>query len=233
MDALSPALRQHAGYADRHGWGASLEPRAGHPSPVRRRPPPHGPHRRADGPDTRPGIDAHRVRIGHDNEPPRPRPSPLPPPLVVQDPHSVAIGGTLDVTLPNLGLGGTGVTYTITPQPLPANMTFNRGTGELAFAPAPGQAGTFNFSVAVSNGSRSGTIVLPVTVTDPAVPSTEVSGQVVDENGNPLAGMPVTIGTASAVTNPAGDFTLTGIPANPGPISAGGSVASAQGRLAI
>jgi hypothetical protein len=32
----------------------------------------------------------------------------------------VAIGGYLDVTLPNLGLGGTGLTYTITPQPLPA-----------------------------------------------------------------------------------------------------------------
>ena len=51
--------------------------RAGHPSPVRRRPPPLGPHRRADGPDTRPGIEAHRVRIGHDNEPPN-RASPYP-----------------------------------------------------------------------------------------------------------------------------------------------------------
>ena len=61
------------------------------------------------------------------------------------------------------------------------------------------------------------------------MPSTEVSGQVVDENGNPLAGMPVTIGTATAVTDQQGDFTLTGIPADPGPISAGGSVAEARG----
>ena len=60
---------------------------------------------------------------------------------VIQDPLSVAMGGTLDVTLPNLGLGTTGVTYTITPQPLPANMTFNRQTGELIFVPTPGQAG--------------------------------------------------------------------------------------------
>ena len=58
------------------------------------------------------------------------------PPIVVQDPQTIAVGGTLDVTLPNLGLGDSGVTYTI-PQPLPANMTFNRGTGVLTFAPAP------------------------------------------------------------------------------------------------
>ena len=109
-------------------------------------------------------------------------------------------------------------------------MTFNLGTGELVFAPAPGQSGVFNFSVAVSNGSGSGTIKVPITVTDPALASTEVSGQVVDENGLPLAGMPVSIGGSTAVTNQSGDFTLMSIPANPGPISAGGSVGSSQNR---
>jgi hypothetical protein len=140
------------------------------------------------------------------------------------------VGGYLDVTMPNLGVGTTGLTFTITPQPLPANMTFNRQSGELVFAPAPGQAGVSNFSVAVSNGSRSGTIVLPVTITDPVLPSTEISGQVVDENGKPLAGMPVAIGDATAVTNASGEFTVAGVPADPGPISAGGSVGAAQGR---
>ena len=43
--------------------------------------------------------------------------------------------------------------------------------------------------------------------------------------------MPVAIGTSTAVTNSAGEFTLSGIPANPGPISAGGSVGTGQGRL--
>ena len=99
-----------------------------------------------------------------------------------------------------------------------------------AFAPAPGQAGTLNFSVAVSNGSRSGTIVLPVTVTNPAVPSTEVSGHVVDQDGNPLAGMPVSIGSASAVTNAEGEFTLTTSRPIPVRSARGGSVGSA-GRL--
>jgi hypothetical protein len=147
---------------------------------------------------------------------------PVAPAPVVQDPLTATVGGTLDVTLPNLGLGTSGLTFTIMPQPLPANMNFNRQTGELIFSPAPGQTGAFDFSVAVSNGSRSGTIVLPVTVTDPVLPSTEVSGQVVDENGNPLANMPVAIGDATAATNASGDFTLTNIPADPGPISTGG-----------
>jgi hypothetical protein len=56
-----------------------------------------------------------------------------------------------------------------------------------------------------------------ITVTDPVLASTEISGQVVDENGDPLlAGMPVSIGGATAaVTNASGDFTLTGVTANP------------------
>jgi hypothetical protein len=110
-------------------------------------------------------------------------------------------------------------------------MTFNRGTGKLVFAPAPAQAGTYDFSVAVSGASGSGMVVLPVTVTNPAVASTEVSGQVVDENGKALAGVPVSIDGTTVTTNQAGDFTLAGVAANPGPISAGGSVGSAQGRL--
>ncbi len=162
---------------------------------------------------------------------PTPPISPTPPSVVINDPLSVAVGGALDVTLPNLGLGTSGLTFTITPQPLPANMLFNRQTGELTFTPAPDQHGEFDFSVAVSNGSRFGQIALPITVTAPTLSSTEISGQVVDENGDPLADMPVTIAGISTVTNSSGDFTLTDVPDNPGPISAGGSVGSEQGRL--
>jgi hypothetical protein len=53
-----------------------------------------------------------------------------------------------------------------------------------------------------------------ITVTDPVLASTEISGQVVNEYGNPLAGMPVSIGGATAVTNASGYFTLTGVAAN-------------------
>lgn len=240
LGGLSLALRQHAGYAAQHGWGATLvyeldtHPRyaAAHHLTAFLATPTPAPGTTVATTTSAAPVATKAVNTTSTSSPSSTPPStPAAPPVIVQDPLSVAIGGNLDVTLPNLGLGSTGLTYTITPQPLPANMTFNRGTGELVFDPAPGQAGTEDFSVAVSGASGSGTIVLPVTVTNPAVPSTEVSGQVVDENGQPLAGMPVSIDGATAITDQAGDFTLTGVPANPGPISAGGSVGSAQGRL--
>ena len=87
---------------------------------------------------------------------------------MIQDPLSVAVGGTLDVTLPNLGLGTSGLTFTITPQPLPGEYELQSRNRRAHLRPAPGQAGVTDFSVAVSNGSRSGTIVLPITVTNPA-----------------------------------------------------------------
>src|SRR5262249_49015088 len=79
--------------------------------------------------------------------------SPLPTPPVIVAPQSspVAVGGALDTTIQPGSLGGSSVTYTITPQPLPANMTFNRQTGALSFAPAPGQAGTYPFSITATS----------------------------------------------------------------------------------
>lgn len=244
LGALAEALRQHDGYAARHGWAATLVHElethpyyaaahhlwrlVAHASPA---PAPIAPVVAPAAPAAGAGA-ASPTASPPPSDPPA---SAAPPavPIVAQDPQTVAVGGYLDVTLPSLGLGGSALSYTITPQPLPANMTFNRGTGALVFAPAPGQAGTDDFTVAVSGASGSGTIDVPVTVTDPAVPSTEISGQVVDQDGQPLAGMPVSIGAASTVTDDQGDFTLTGIPASPGPLSAGGSVASAEGRLAL
>ncbi len=220
LEGLRHALREHAGYADRYGWGATLT----HELDT---------HRRyaaahhlttflaTPAPAPSPGIPAPTSA----NQPARSSPAP-----VAQEPLTISVGGTLDVNLPNLGLGTSGLTYTITPQPLPANMTFNRGTGEFVFLPAPGQTGTYDFSIAVNGPGGPGTINMPVTVTSPAVPSTEVSGQVVDETGRPLAGMPVSIGGATAITNPSGDFTLRGVSTSPGPISVGGSAGSSQGR---
>ncbi len=150
-------------------------------------------------------------------------------PTVAQAPQSVAVGGTLDVTLPALGLSGSGLTYTITPQPLPANMTFNRGTGELAFAPAPGQAGPYDFTVTVSDGTHAAAEHVPVTVTATPRPSTEVSGQVVDVSGVPLAGVPVMIGASTTTTDLTGHFTLAGVTAQPGPLTVDGYHADAAG----
>ncbi|HEU5118077.1 MAG TPA: Ig domain-containing protein, partial [Isosphaeraceae bacterium] len=67
----------------------------------------------------------------------------------------VSVGGYLDFSILPGSFHEGSATYTITPQPLPANMTFNRGSGELTFSPAPGQAGTYQFQVLASDGQAS------------------------------------------------------------------------------
>ncbi len=238
LSALSVDLREHARFARVHGWGATLvseltaHPRYAAAHRLFAMLAPQAGSSSSNPPSSPTTESAGTVSNGGAlSTPAQPADTSSSPPVTVQDPLSTTVGGTLDVMLPNVGLGSTGLTYIITPQPLPANMLFNRQTGELVFAPDPGQVGNFNFSVIVSNGSASGTVVVPITVTDPTLSSTEVSGQVVDENGNPLADMPVSIDGSSTTTDSSGDFTLTGISADPGPISAGGSVGSSDGRL--
>jgi hypothetical protein len=244
LGALGHDLRRHADLASRFGWGAVLADQiVAHPKYAAQHDLTHWLDVSASGMTSpvSPPADPTSQTISTvvTVSPTNPAPSqPVTPPVIspiteppISMPESVATGGTLDVTLPNMGLGNTDLAYTITPQPLPANMSFNRETGELIFSPAPGQQGLSSYSVLVSSAVGSGTITVPITVTDPAVASTEVSGQIVDENGDPLADMPVTIDGSSAVTNASGQFTLTGISSNPGPLSAGGSVGSDQGRL--
>jgi RHS repeat-associated protein len=146
---------------------------------------------------------------------------------------SVHVGETLDVSVQPGGFSGEGVEYTIVPQPLPANMSFNIGTGELIVVPAPGQVGTYEFQVSASDGTR--TVVQPVRVrvTQPALESTSVSGRVVDEDGSPLSGVPVELAGLSAVSDEHGYFSIAGIPASPGPIRVGGDATQAEGRLAL
>ena len=112
-------------------------------------------------------------------------------------------------------------------------MTFDRGSGELVFSPAPGQQGRYDFSVTVSNGVQSSVQKLSLLVQAPSLPSTEVSGRVVDESGKPLAGIPVSIGTAVATTDASGNFLVVGVPEDPVPLSAGGAVAKAQDRQGL
>ena len=256
LGALAAMMDQHAGYAARHGWGATLDlVLTQHPAYAAR----HDltalmaspatttvttlatPTAAATDPASTTTTSSPAVTNsvssasagGSTVAQPITTPSSPSPVSVAAQSFSVAVGGVLDATVQPGLASGTGVAYTITPQPLPANMTFNRETGALAFAAAPGQAGTYPFTITATNGSRAFVEPVTITVTQPQLAATEVSGQVVDESGNPLAGMPVAIGTATATTDAQGDFTLTGIGANPGPLSAGGSVATADGRLAL
>ena len=147
--------------------------------------------------------------------------------------RTLAVGEVLDTKIIPGGIAGQGITYTITPQPLPANMIFDRTTGELTFTPAPGQGGHYQFTVTTNGGLGNSATVLPIDVSAVPLAATTVSGQVVDELGLPLAGMPVAIGNATATTDLLGHFTLSGVAVVPGPISAGGTVADAQDRQGL
>ncbi len=147
LGALSRSLRQNVAYATQHGWAASLVSElTAHPHytanhhlgalMVRPVPPvgaitPPAPPVGAITPPAQPIAPASTnpaapvggggVQPVSPTPPSSPIPTPTPPGPILQDPVSIAIGETVDVTLPSLGLGSTGLTFTITPQPLPAN----------------------------------------------------------------------------------------------------------------
>ncbi|QEH32071.1 Putative deoxyribonuclease RhsC [Aquisphaera giovannonii] len=256
LAGLASELRQHGAYARQHGWAASLvRELTNHPryaaahhltglittttagaTPVSQ--PGAGDSSSTSTITASPSGGAtttagSSTSAGGSTAPTQPQPS-TPAPAVPTVPlsRSVSVGDTLDVNLASAA-GASGSAYIITPQPLPENMSFNRETGEFLFMPAPGQAGRYDFNISVQGGASPENIHLALTASQPALPSTQVSGRVVDELGQPLAGMPVAIDGATTVTDSAGRFVLAGIATNPGPISAGGSTATAANRLPL
>jgi hypothetical protein len=108
-------------------------------------------------------------------------------------------------------------------------MTFDRASGELVFAPAPGQEKVWNINVTVSDGIKSSTVAVPITVTNRQQRSTEVSGQVVDVKSHPLDRVPVMIGSTMTMTDSKGYFTLSHVASQPGPLTLDGYHADAAG----
>lgn len=210
LGELAAQLRRHAGFARRNGWGTCLameltmHPRyaAAHrltalmtpPTPAS--PPVTPPPPTPSQPPTDSGGTPGDGGTGGQ------------PPVTLTLSAGVEVGSTLDVFMPRGTLAGSDLTFTITPQPLLANMTFHRGTGELVFAPAPEQVGTHRFTVEVSDGKGTLTVVVPIEVTRTPRPTTEVSGRVVYEAGRPLAEIPVRIGSIETKTDAKGSFTL-------------------------
>ena len=126
----------------------------------------------------------------------------------------VAVGATLAATIRPGGLEGAGVTYTITPQPLPDHLTFDRGSGALRFVPDPGQAGVLEFRIVADDGSRTAAQALTLRVAPAAEATAVLSGLLVDEAGVPLAGVPVRFGALSVASDAAGVFRIDGVPAD-------------------
>src|SRR5205807_195956 len=80
--------------------------------------------------------------------------------------------------------------------------------GTLMFAPAPGDVGTYPFTVMVSNGafqvSQPGTL----TVTPDPVTTTRISGVIQNIGQQPLAGATIQVGTVTTTTAADGSFSL-------------------------
>ena len=218
LGALSMSLRHHARYALGHGWGASLvselmaHPRyaAAHHL-MAAMTTPHSPSG-ASGTTTTQGA----LRRGH----PRRRSITSP---VLQDPQSVAVGGTLDVTLPNLGLGSIGPDvhhhapaaagqHDLQPRDRRARLRAGAGPG--------GRLGLLGRGLQrVARRARSccrSPSPTPALVAPPRSPARSSTRTAIR-----WPACRSRSATSTAVTDSSGDFTLTGIAANPGPISAG------------
>ena len=192
LGALAAMMDQHAGYAARHGWGATFDlVLSQHPAYAARHDltalmatttvttlatPTAAATDPASTTTSSPAVtDPVSSASAGGSTVASPITSPSPVSVAAQS-FTVAVGGVLDATVQPGIASGTGVAYTITPQPLPANMTFNRETGALAFAAAPGQAGTYPFTITATNGSQAYVEPVNITVTQPQMAATEVSG---------------------------------------------------------
>jgi Putative Ig domain len=153
--------------------------------------------------------------------------------------RTVDVGATLDMMVGASAAATTGgrliaaddppTTYTISPEPLPANASFNLATGQFSFVPSPSQVGQYDFTITATTNGQTTVTDLQIEVAAPLCPSTEVSGQVVDISGNPLSGVPVMIGNVQATTDASGNFMLSNVPSNPGPLTVDGYHADATG----
>jgi hypothetical protein len=130
-----------------------------------------------------------------------------PPNLDPIGPLSVMPGQRLVVPLHATDPDGDPITFSIqNAGTLPTGML--QADGSLLFTPTPGDVGTYNFTVAASDGALQAT--QPVTLTVAADPdtSTRLSGTLLSTGGQPLAAVPVELGTLQTVTGSDGSFLL-------------------------
>jgi YD repeat-containing protein len=116
--------------------------------------------------------------------------------------------GRLEVPLHAVDPDGDLVTFSLRSEnPLPAGML--TGGGTLVFTPAPADLGSYSFTLAASDGALETTQQVTLTVSADPVSTTRLSGVVENTNGQPLAGVPVTLGDAQTSTAADGSFQLT------------------------
>ncbi len=82
------------------------------------------------------------------------------------------------------------------------------GDGTLIFDPSPDQVGVYNIPIMATDGAGESMQTITFTVEADPITTTRLSGFVLDTNEQPLAGVPVAIGDATATTDDTGAFTI-------------------------
>ncbi|TKB72677.1 MAG: LEPR-XLL domain-containing protein, partial [Nitrospira sp.] len=122
-------------------------------------------------------------------------------------PLTVFPGGHLEVPFTAIDPDGDRVQFFVTSAvPLPTSMLTSNGT--FIITPAPGETGTYNFTVVASDGALTSTQSITLTVAPDPTATTRISGRVVGTTGEPLAGVPIEVGRIITLTAADGTFTL-------------------------
>ena len=151
-----------------------------------------------DNPNFTPFALTAQVLVGPPNQAPV---------LAPIGPLTVFPGGHLEVPLTASDPDGDRVAYFIrSAGSLPTSMLKSNGT--LVITPAPGEEGTYPFTVVASDGVKESTQAVTLTVAPDPTATTRISGKVVGTTGEPLAGIPIEVGRIITLTAADGTFTL-------------------------
>ena len=125
-------------------------------------------------------------------------------------PLTVMPGGVLNVSLNAADPDGDAIAFSL--NSTGATESLPTGTlgssGVLTIRPTPSQLGTYQYDVIASDGALEATRSVTLNVVADPITTTRVSGKILKVNGQPLASMPVQIGSVQGLTLADGSFTL-------------------------
>ena len=132
------------------------------------------------------------------------------PTLAAIDPITVMPGGVFTLPLIAQDPDGDAIAFSLIAQDGSSSLPTGAisSSGVLTFRPTPSQVGTYQFDVIASDGVLEATRSVSLNVVADPLTTTRVSGKILQVNGQPLASMPVQIGSVQGLTSADGSFTL-------------------------
>ena len=153
-----------------------------------------------------------------------------PPALQPVDPLSITPGDHLDIQLVASDQNGDPIRLQLQTDVALPNVQLH-DDGKLEVRPAPGQEGTYLFTIIATDGADQGEQLVSLTVSPDPVNTTRVSGIVLDTNEQPLVGVPIAMSGFQTTTGADGTFSIESInplPADPTLIIHGEAIAGPE-----